>query len=298
MRAIPNQPSNELGAPLVVCATDLDVQHAVPRLSRIELLFVDGWGEVLGEWSAEFDTSLTSDPSRPRFSSLAHFVLGLIQNRVLVGHHVEESLRALHRELTICSLEMPEVSFIDTMDLARQLVPGNGSYALGALCQRFHVTAGTTAARIWQLLCHLQALDPHDITPELRLVAAPTPAIVLDPTLAGLQVCVSGFLPHMTQSQLTERLLAHGAVVHESPTPHTDLVVLSLGYSPALAAYAISLGVPLLGVEWFDLLCQDPATARSYASLQLPRSVSATEPVVIQHQMDETGSRDTDRRQP
>jgi NAD-dependent DNA ligase len=282
MREIPNQPSRELGAQLVVCATYTELVGDVARLKRLELLFVDGWGEVLGEWSSEFNTAadLSTSPL-PRFGSLAHFVLGLLQNRVLVGHHVEDSLRVLHREFSACSLEMPEVLFIDTMDLSRQLVPGLGSYTLEALCRRFRVVAPTRAASVWHLLCHLQALDPQDRTPELQLVAAPSPPVVVDPTLEGLTVCLSGFLPHVSQEQLLQRLRAHNATVHESPTPHTDLVVLALGYNPALAAYALSLQIPLLGVEWFDLLCQDPVAARAYAHTTLPKSVSATEPSTL-----------------
>lgn len=276
MRSIPNQPSNELGAPLTVCHVDSRVEEGIERISKIELVLVNGFGEVVGEWSSSFDPA-ESHAATP-FAALGDFVLGLLQNRVLVSHHVESALRLLDREFTLAAIEMPELKFLDTMDLSRQILPALTSYGLDALASRMGINATSPANRIWQLLCHLQALDPQDLTAGLELVAAPTPSPVSLSTLENLTVCVSGFLPHRSQEQLLAQVSSHGGTALAAPNPSTDLVVLGLGYNPALAAFAISLGLPLLGIEWFDLLCQDPHAAMLRAGSMIPRSMAATEP--------------------
>ncbi len=283
VRSIPNQPSNELGAQLTVCHTESCVQDGVVRLTHITFVLVNGYGDVAGEWSHSFvPSSSTTIPDSPAdghvFAELADFMRGLIQNRVFVSHHVEAELRLLDREFTIAGMSMPQVRAIDTMDIAQEILPALPSYALDSLANRFGISANSGAERIWQLLCHLQALDPLDLTHDLEIVAAPSPPEVLHTTLEGLTVCVSGFLPHLSQEKLLAQVEAHGGAAVSSPNPETDIVVLGLGYNPALAAFAISLNRPLLGIEWFDLLCQDPPAAQLRAGSGIPRSMAATEP--------------------
>jgi hypothetical protein len=277
MREIPNQPSLTPGHPLVMCSHEEVLIDDVVRLASLELLFVNGFGDVVGEWRSEFNTS-PSASSTPRFSQLAQFIAGLIANRAFVGHHVEAPLRVLAREFELASTPQPQFEIIDTLDLARQLLPALTSYSLDALCNRLKIQAPTKVQALWQLLCHLQALDPQDLTPELQLVAAPTPTKSASATLASVSVCISGFLPHADEAHLQAVLVDHGATVTEAPTASTNVVVLGLGFNPALAAFALSLNTPLLGIEWFDLLCQSPEQALQHAKASIPSSMAVTEP--------------------
>ncbi len=267
---------------LVVCAFDTIVVADVERLSKLELLFIDGYGDVVGEWATEFNLQ-PLPTSLPRFAELAHFISGILANRAFVSHHVEGPLRVIAREFDLASAPMPEFEIIDTLDLARRLLPGLSSYSIDALQSRMAITAPTAVQGVWQLLCHLQSLDPDDSIAELRLVAAPSPVRSSTDLLAGRVICVSGALPHLNTAELQARLRDCGATVLESPTSECELVVLGLGYNAALAAFALSLNLPLLGIEWFELLCRDPHDAMARAGFHLPRSISSSEPSFQRH---------------
>jgi hypothetical protein len=248
------------------------------RVSGISVLFTDGFGEVVGEWGTKLrtDADLAHGAAAPTFSDIGWFLAGALQNRVFVSHDVETPLQVLAAEFARARITQPQFSVIDTRDLAQRLLPGLRSYSLDALCAYFSVDSQTSPpARLWALLSHLQALDPHDLTPELRLVAAPTPTSPAPSlTLEHRQIVISGMLPHRSEEAMIQELRDRGAHVSTIPGPGTDFVLLALNYDSSVAQAAITSGVPFLGVEWYPTLLTDPEYALQHLQFDPPRSVT------------------------
>jgi hypothetical protein len=278
VRHIPNQPSQLPGSPLVLSHCDMEFIDGELRVSGISILFTDGFGEVVGEWGTKLRTeaALTVDTTSPTFSDIGWFLAGALQNRVFVSHDVETPLQVLAAEFARARITQPQFSVIDTRDLAQRLVPGLRSYSLDALCAYFSVDSQSSLpARLWALLSHLQALDPHDLTPELRLVAAPTPPTPAPSlTLEHRQIVISGMLPHRSEEAMVQELKDRGANVSANPGPGSDFVLLALNYDPVVAQAAIASGVPFLGVEWYPTLLTDPEYALQHLQFDTPRSVT------------------------
>lgn len=265
------------GSPLVLAHCDVEFQEGELRASGISVLFTDGFGEVVGEWGTKLSPSPASSQAAPHptFSDVGWFLAGALQNRVFVSHDVETPLQVLAAEFTRARITQPHFSVIDTRDLAQRLVPGLRSYALDALCAYFNIDEPTVPARLWALLSHLQALDPHDLTPELRLVAAPTPVSPAPATtLDRRQIVVSGMLPHRSEDAMHQELEERGATVSRAVSPGADFVLLALNYNPEVAQAAVAAGTPFLGVEWYPTLLTDPEYALQHLQFEIPRSVT------------------------
>ena len=68
-------------------------------------------------------------------------------NSVVVGHNVAASdLDALVKTLSRYNLDIPELFYVDTLEIARDTFPKeyNGSYSLSSLCKYFSVEIGTS----------------------------------------------------------------------------------------------------------------------------------------------------------
>lgn len=281
VRHIPNQPSQLPGSPLVLSHCDVEFQEGELRASSISVLFTDGFGEVVGEWGTKLTTAPLSTPpsaqtaQHPTFSDIGWFLAGALQNRVFVSHDIETPLQVLAAEFARARITQPQFSVIDTRDLAQRLVPGLRSYSLDALCAYFSIDEPSAPARLWALLSHLQALDPHDLTAELRLVAAPTPVSPAPAlTLDRRQIVISGMLPHRSEDAMLQELQDRGAAVSRTIAPGADFVLLALNYDPAIAQAAVAAGMPFLGVEWYPTLLSDPEYALQHLQFDVPRSVT------------------------
>lgn len=75
---------------------------------------------------------------RPRFSEIADEVTSTLQEHVLVGHNVSVDVRVLKGELVHWSPPL----LLDTLKLARWVLPGRSSYALASLVGERGISAG------------------------------------------------------------------------------------------------------------------------------------------------------------
>jgi exodeoxyribonuclease X len=79
--------------------------------------------------------------SAPAFADIKHEVRRALTDRVLVAHNAHVDIAVLRRELG--GWESPEV--LDTLKLAKRLLPGQPSYKLGALVKALSLDDGTPA---------------------------------------------------------------------------------------------------------------------------------------------------------
>lgn len=137
----------------------------------VELAIVPIVGGVVGEplsWLVKPETSIKHFATRihgltnqdvadcPLFAEIRGQVLHALNSPALVAHNAHVDVDVLTRKLG--DWDVPEV--FDTLKLARQLVPGQSSYKLGALVDTFTLAAGLA-----------EGLSPHRATYD-ALVAA------------------------------------------------------------------------------------------------------------------------------
>jgi DNA polymerase-3 subunit epsilon len=77
----------------------------------------------------------------PRFASIAHDVLGLLEGAILVAHAAVWDVRFLSAEFKRAGLEFELVDWIDTLVLARRAF-AFPSYSLDALCRQLAIERG------------------------------------------------------------------------------------------------------------------------------------------------------------
>jgi DNA polymerase III epsilon subunit-like protein len=76
--------------------------------------------------------------SAPAFAEIEHEVRRSLTDRAIIAHNAHVDVDALRRELA--GWEVPEV--FDTLKLARELLPGQPSYKLGALVEKLSLDDG------------------------------------------------------------------------------------------------------------------------------------------------------------
>jgi DNA polymerase III epsilon subunit family exonuclease len=116
----------------------------------------------------------------PGFSRLAESLSNALEGRVLVGHNITTfDNKFLVEEFRRCGMEWQPGVVLDTLKLARTLLPGAPSRKLSALCElvgivnaQHHRAEGDVRAT-WELLAALKHSDEDDVL-ELRAHALPT----------------------------------------------------------------------------------------------------------------------------
>lgn len=66
-------------------------------------------------------------------------------NAVVIGHNIASAdLDALRRTLIRYNIDIPEINYIDTLEIAKDVIPSCyiDSYKLGSLCNYFHIEIG------------------------------------------------------------------------------------------------------------------------------------------------------------
>lgn len=127
----------------------------------------------------------------PRFEQIAGKLAGTLSGRVLVGHNIANfDIRFLQAEFAAAGVSWQPGEQLDTLPLARRLLPSLGSHKLAVLCdtlgitnRRAHRAEGDIRAT-WELLCALAAADVDDIGGLSRFRFPPTPASVPDGMIA------------------------------------------------------------------------------------------------------------------
>lgn len=115
----------------------------------------------------------------PLFSTVASSLARELSGRLLVGHNIASfDVRFLKAEFSRCDVEWEPHSVLDTLKLARKLLPDLPSRKLEALCalagienSQAHRAEGDVRAT-WELLLALAACDVDDIL-ELRRSSLP-----------------------------------------------------------------------------------------------------------------------------
>ncbi|MFF0293346.1 exonuclease domain-containing protein [Kitasatospora sp. NPDC004615] len=122
----------------------------------------------------------------PRFRQIAPWLLELLADRVLVGHHVTCDRAFLEREFARIGVVLPVLPAVCTMRLARRLMPQAGGFGLSACVEAAglgwfpaHTALGDARATV-ELLRHCLRLgSPMDeLVPEAgRAAAVPWPRL-------------------------------------------------------------------------------------------------------------------------
>jgi len=115
----------------------------------------------------------------PLFSAVASSLARELSERLLVGHNIASfDVRFLRAAFSSCGVEWEPHSVIDTLKLARKLLPDLPSRKLEALCalagienSQAHRAEGDVRAT-WELLLTLGASDADDVL-DLRRLALP-----------------------------------------------------------------------------------------------------------------------------
>lgn len=94
-------------------------------------------------WQARRIHGITNETvaDRPRLDDVRDEVLGHLHDAVIVGHNVRIDLDVLTRELS----GWQPTGVLDTLRIARKLLPDLGSHKLGALAQHLDLSAGLSA---------------------------------------------------------------------------------------------------------------------------------------------------------
>jgi DNA polymerase III epsilon subunit-like protein len=110
---------------------DLETTGLRPdRGARITEAAVVGRGEALLDWQRDAEDASSLAALLPR-------LLGRLEGRVVVGHHLSFDFRFIAYEARRHGLSLPRLQFIDTLGLARAALDAAHDGQLEALLRRF-----------------------------------------------------------------------------------------------------------------------------------------------------------------
>ncbi|MEV7117975.1 3'-5' exonuclease [Kitasatospora griseola] len=119
----------------------------------------------------------------PRFRQIAPWLLELLADRVLVGHHVTCDRAFLEREFARIGVVLPTVPTLCTMRLARRLLPQAGGFGLSACVEAAglgwfpaHTALGDAQATV-ELLRHCRRVGSAAEEPVPAVAAVPWPRL-------------------------------------------------------------------------------------------------------------------------
>jgi DNA polymerase-3 subunit epsilon len=98
-------------------------------------------GERVGGAAHVHGIDATQLSGAPRFDSIAHEILGLLNSAILVAHAAAWDVRFLSAEFRRVGLEFERTDWIDTLVLARRAFAFR-SYSLDALCRELGIERG------------------------------------------------------------------------------------------------------------------------------------------------------------
>ena len=104
----------------------------------------------------------------PTFPVLWEKIKDIFSNNLLVGHNILFDLSCVKKQLKKNGLEARNPYYVDTLELAKQLLPDLTSYKLSSLCKYYHIN----------LVNHHNALDDSKAT--FRLLEKMSPCVDLD----------------------------------------------------------------------------------------------------------------------
>jgi DNA polymerase III epsilon subunit family exonuclease len=78
----------------------------------------------------------------PAFGRVAHSLLAIAADAVIVAHNVRFDLSFLDAELSRAGIRRPEARTEDTVALAKRAFPGRASYSLGAIATALGIDTG------------------------------------------------------------------------------------------------------------------------------------------------------------
>lgn len=142
--------TNELKDPLEYAIIDIETTGLSPnseKITEIAIIIHDG-KKVLNEFSTLINperkipyriTQITGINNKmvedaPKFYEIAKQIVELTENKIIVGHNVRFDYGFIRNEFKSLGYEYKKPT-LDTIKLARKLIPGKPSYGLGKLCQ-------------------------------------------------------------------------------------------------------------------------------------------------------------------
>ncbi|MFC7320669.1 ATP-dependent DNA helicase DinG [Halobacillus campisalis] len=185
-----------------------------------------------------FITSLTGiddeDVSHaPLFSEIAEEVYGLFKNAYIVAHNIEFDLGFLNAELNACGFSSLNNQIIDTVELARVLIPTSPSFKLGRISEALNFghdrphralsDAQVTGELLIYLLDSLYKLPERTLTHLLKVTSK---------LKSGFREFIEEALNRVRYraDQEEEYTLWHGIAVRKLPSAHTDGFEISENY--------------------------------------------------------------------
>lgn len=135
---IPRQPTPSLRpADVSIVALDVETTGRAASLGyRIKEIAIVG--RDTDRFQAFVDHK--SEGAKP-FQTIYREVLDRLQNRVIIGHNIAFDLEFLAREIErIPHVRIPQLYFIDTLALAKQLLDDGGPWTLSAVASRLGIS--------------------------------------------------------------------------------------------------------------------------------------------------------------
>lgn len=146
--------TNELQEPLEYAIIDIETTGLSPnseKITEIAIIIHDG-KKVLNEFSTLINperkipyriTQITGINNKmvenaPKFYEVAKQIVELTENKIIVGHNVRFDYGFIRNEFKSLGYEYKKPT-LDTIKLARKLIPGKPSYGLGKLCQALEI---------------------------------------------------------------------------------------------------------------------------------------------------------------
>ncbi|NLT40119.1 MAG: hypothetical protein GXX89_06595 [Clostridiales bacterium] len=184
----------------------------------------------------------------PAFPAVWDEIGPLFRSGILAAHNALFDLGVLRKTLRYYGIEASSVRYVDTLAMSRAALKG-GSHGLAALCERLGIRLDHHNAASDSLACAeiLLILDENGTEPgrfvrtyrlDGAVHAGPDryrrtegPVIETAPGLAGpdirgKRICLTGEFDCGSRSSVIERLEAGGAIIHNTVTAQTDIVLI------------------------------------------------------------------------
>lgn len=111
----------------------------------------------------------------PPFRQVSHDLLKHMEGSVIVAHNAPFDMAFLREEFSRAQVFFSPSNILDTVSLARRVLPGLAQYKLTSLCQHLHIRPGMhraagDALATAELFLHLARLSPDTLAKKLQPV--------------------------------------------------------------------------------------------------------------------------------
>jgi DNA polymerase-3 subunit epsilon len=123
------------------------------RVIELAVVRIDAAGNEIATWSTLINPGTNNlgateihkiTPSMveeaPKFSDIVGDFINVVKGSILVAHNARFDVSMLQSEFAHAGLQWPTMNVADTLSGARKLIPGLGSYKLGALAEHFGIS--------------------------------------------------------------------------------------------------------------------------------------------------------------